>query len=209
MPRRKASFMKEGHSSPLKQPRPDSLVWGMQVGRGRGGITPWTSIPESLVPKGCRSESIWWRGGATGMRQQISSTKSIHPNCLPPREQPSTWRGCDMALDRRNHHQDILASIAKVTRHFLRDCPYKTMNWMAPERRGTSPPSGYVCNACQQRDTFIRDCPRRRIRDEGRGGDEGCWFCLANPSVRKHLIVDVGEEAYLARPREPLTTITA
>lgn len=28
-----------------------------------------------------------------------------------------------------------------------------------------------------------------------------CWFCLATPSVERHLIVSIGQEAYLAMPK--------
>lgn len=68
---------------------------------------------------------------------------------------------------------------------------------------------GYVCNICHVPGHHIRDCPDRakRVRsDTGRIADKGdCWFCLANPTVRKHLIVDVGEHAYLALAHGPLT----
>ncbi|KAA3672214.1 uncharacterized protein DEA37_0001152 [Paragonimus westermani] len=33
-----------------------------------------------------------------------------------------------------------------------------------------------------------------------------CWFCLGNPEVKKHLIVSVNTQAYLALPRGPLVT---
>ncbi|KAF6774495.1 hypothetical protein AHF37_05536 [Paragonimus kellicotti] len=33
-----------------------------------------------------------------------------------------------------------------------------------------------------------------------------CWFCLGNPQVKKHLIVSVNTQAYLALPRGPLVT---
>lgn len=33
-----------------------------------------------------------------------------------------------------------------------------------------------------------------------------CWFCLGNPDVKKHLVVSVNTQAYLALPRGPLVT---
>ncbi|CAL8106749.1 unnamed protein product [Calicophoron daubneyi] len=33
-----------------------------------------------------------------------------------------------------------------------------------------------------------------------------CWFCLGNPQVKKHLIISVNTQAYLALPRGPLVT---
>ncbi|KAI5630681.1 CWF19-like protein 1 [Phthorimaea operculella] len=32
-----------------------------------------------------------------------------------------------------------------------------------------------------------------------------CWFCLASPSVEKHLVITVGTHCYLALPKGPLT----
>ncbi|XP_063540410.1 CWF19-like protein 1 [Cydia strobilella] len=32
-----------------------------------------------------------------------------------------------------------------------------------------------------------------------------CWFCLASPTVEKHLVICVGEHCYLALPKGPLT----
>ncbi|KAK4470886.1 hypothetical protein MN116_006398 [Schistosoma mekongi] len=31
-----------------------------------------------------------------------------------------------------------------------------------------------------------------------------CWFCLGNPQVKKHLIVSIGAQAYVALPRGPI-----
>ncbi|CAH8587982.1 unnamed protein product [Schistosoma bovis] len=31
-----------------------------------------------------------------------------------------------------------------------------------------------------------------------------CWFCLGNPQVKKHLIVSIGTQAYVALPRGPI-----
>ncbi|TGZ42730.1 hypothetical protein CRM22_011216 [Opisthorchis felineus] len=33
-----------------------------------------------------------------------------------------------------------------------------------------------------------------------------CWFCLGNPQIKKHLIVSVNTQAYLALPRGPLVS---
>ncbi|VDN10270.1 unnamed protein product [Dibothriocephalus latus] len=33
---------------------------------------------------------------------------------------------------------------------------------------------------------------------------DGCWFCLGNPQVAKHLVVTIATQAYLAMPRGPL-----
>lgn len=35
--------------------------------------------------------------------------------------------------------------------------------------------------------------------------NQGCWFCLANPQVEKHLVVSIGNEVYLALAKGGLT----
>nr|VZI06197.1 unnamed protein product [Spirometra erinaceieuropaei] len=37
-----------------------------------------------------------------------------------------------------------------------------------------------------------------------RNTQDGCWFCLGNPQVAKHLVVTIATQAYLAMPRGPL-----
>lgn len=68
---------------------------------------------------------------------------------------------------------------------------------------------GYVCNICHVPGHHIRECPDRtkRARPEANRETErkDCWFCLASPTARRHLIVDVGECAYLALAHGPLT----
>ena len=65
---------------------------------------------------------------------------------------------------------------------------------------------------------------KRARNDQGRGGprqddgapqgsgvkrfqpvNQGCWFCLANPQVEKHLVVSIGTEVYLALAKGGLT----
>lgn len=33
----------------------------------------------------------------------------------------------------------------------------------------------------------------------------GCWFCLSNPEIEKHLIVSIGDESYLALAKGGIT----
>lgn len=90
----------------------------------------------------------------------------------------------------------------KSSLHFLRDCPHRSKALSAElstSGDNRQPPPGYVCHACRQTGHFIRQCPNRRA--EASVPVEQCWFCLANPAVRNHLIVEVGDEVYLARPR--------
>lgn len=71
------------------------------------------------------------------------------------------------------------------------------------------PSRGYICNICRIPGHDIRDCPDRikRVRSEVSRETEkkDCWFCLASPTARKHLIIDVGEYVYLALAYGPLT----
>lgn len=102
--------------------------------------------------------------------------------------------------------------------HFYRDCIYKETN-LQPDAKFT-----YVCHICHEPGHNIRDCPKK---DEERServtenikistikhnnlpksvAPETCWFCLSNPASKKHLIVDIGEEVYLALAKGPLTS---
>lgn len=61
------------------------------------------------------------------------------------------------------------------------------------------PRTPYVCRICHEPGHRIHDCPQRtagaRIDTSAPGA---CWFCLSNPAVRKHLILGIGEELYIA-----------
>lgn len=37
-----------------------------------------------------------------------------------------------------------------------------------------------------------------------RTGDETCWFCFNNKDIKRHLILNVGRELYIALPKEPV-----
>ena len=89
--------------------------------------------------------------------------------------------------------------------HFFRDCIYKDSNLNSNSKT-------YVCHICHEPGHLIRNCPKRDERTD-RATDEksravapgSCWFCLSNPAAQKHLIVDIGEEVYLALAKGPLT----
>lgn len=87
------------------------------------------------------------------------------------------------------------------------------------------PPSTYVCRLCHVPGHWIQDCSmagqnqpkEERTTEEGTMTQEGgkrrrleaprkkpvgpCWFCLSSPDVAKHLILSIGEEAYLTIPK--------
>ncbi|CAH8534228.1 unnamed protein product [Dicrocoelium dendriticum] len=65
----------------------------------------------------------------------------------------------------------------------------------------------------EEASTFIDGAPgRKRTTEtleeklEKPREQAACWFCLGNPEVKKHLIVSVNTQAYLALPRGPLVT---
>ncbi|KAJ3056074.1 hypothetical protein HK097_008202 [Rhizophlyctis rosea] len=77
--------------------------------------------------------------------------------------------------------------------HWIQDCPEKK-----------APPEGYICNLCQKPGHFIRDCPENKRYDDEPWVDPAlrrdptqCWFCLSNPGLEKHLIVDVQSNTYV------------
>jgi hypothetical protein len=87
--------------------------------------------------------------------------------------------------------------------HFFRDCIYKDSH-LSQNTKST-----YVCHICHEPGHHIKNCPKR---DEQRTpsasktvSPDSCWFCLSNPAARKHLIVDIGDEAYVALAKGPLT----
>lgn len=107
------------------------------------------------------------------------------------------------------------------TTHFYRSCPHR----VNPLRRGNEPDpeQPYICHKCHKPGHPIRSCPlwleeptrnsSNETSDQSENpvkrhkpakSSEPCWFCLGNPKVRKHLIIDVGTEAYLALARGPL-----
>ena len=156
--------------------------------------------PGIIGPEHCADPSPF--GGTEEQPTQTNYFYQIDPSKLPSAKRTAEHlEEMRQGAGPRNPPPGYSCNYCKSSRHFLRDCPYKRMNLDAPER-SPSLPSGYVCHACQQSGHLIKDCPQRKSTREG--AVEACWFCLANPSVRKHLIVEVGEEAYLARPREPL-----
>ncbi|KAJ3217455.1 hypothetical protein HDU67_007925 [Dinochytrium kinnereticum] len=86
-----------------------------------------------------------------------------------------------------------LCKICKAPGHYISDCPTRTSD--TPSRgpdSGISP--SYICKICNQGGHHIRDCPaKKKTKDL-----PGCWFCLSNPKLEKHLIVNIGSEAYVA-----------
>ncbi|OMH86232.1 CWF19-like protein 1 [Zancudomyces culisetae] len=70
------------------------------------------------------------------------------------------------------------------------------------------PGNNYVCKICKARAAhFIHDCPLKTNRltqqqqqQQMSGGDSmrWCWFCLSNPNLEKQLIIDIGQQVYIA-----------
>lgn len=86
------------------------------------------------------------------------------------------------------------------------ECPYTDSNVARPPKQGSGKSGGGT--------QFFYDMNAKTGDDRGQkrkgGGDGGerkrlppkptgpCWFCLASPEVEKHLVVSVGNHAYLA-----------
>lgn len=86
--------------------------------------------------------------------------------------------------------EGYLCKRCRISGHFIQDCPESIQ----------SLPSKYVCRACNNPGHHIKDCPKRvKVGDGSTNGS--CWFCLANPAIRKHLILDIGDQTYLALAR--------
>lgn len=73
--------------------------------------------------------------------------------------------------------------------HFFKDCPHQQIEGERPK---------YICHICHEPGHKIQDCPKKLEKgtlDKSTPGS--CWFCLANPAIKKHLIVNIGDETYL------------
>ena len=81
----------------------------------------------------------------------------------------------------------------------------------APQKPTTPPPSvtspRHRCEKCGERGHMYTDCPdrprpkRRKVTVD----ESSCFFCLSNRDVAKHLLVSVGEAAYVALPKGAMT----
>jgi hypothetical protein len=62
-------------------------------------------------------------------------------------------------------------------------------------------PEGYLCRICGNPGHHIKDCPhgysagtkKRKKKDNSK-----CWFCLSNPEIEAHLIINIAQECYIA-----------
>lgn len=84
--------------------------------------------------------------------------------------------------------------------HYFKDCP-----WLHVDKET------YICHSCHQPGHHIKKCPKRKKTmndgnhdDQENVGNVGCWFCLTNPAVKKHLIIKHGEDVYMALTKGPL-----
>ncbi|TPX37126.1 hypothetical protein SmJEL517_g00944 [Synchytrium microbalum] len=95
-----------------------------------------------------------------------------------------------------------------------RDGPKKQAKWEGWDGGSRGIPENYVCNACGEKAThYFKDCPMKLEKQQkvqemqgrvnARPADQ-CWFCLSNPNLEKHLIVHIGEDAYVTMPKGPL-----
>lgn len=74
--------------------------------------------------------------------------------------------------------------------HFLRECPYKDS--------GLAERPQYICHICHEPGHKIQNCPNKSESGSlNKSVPSACWFCLSNPELKRHLIVDIWEEFYL------------
>ena len=95
---------------------------------------------------------------------------------------------------------ELLQSPADVT-----DNPYESIKMHDEEKRGqffydmkAGPPDDRNRKRKQQQHHQQQQQPKRKSQGP-------CWFCLSGAEVEKHLVVSIGEHAYLALPKGGLT----
>ncbi len=68
-----------------------------------------------------------------------------------------------------------------------------------------APPADYVCRICNVGGHWLKACPQRAQRTNRGPIRSDCWFCLATPDAEAHLVVSIGEEAYVTLAKGPLS----
>lgn len=177
------------------------------------------ATPLSLTnrPDDCTGNPFLPISTKTIEKSEDSSSNSAAPNYF--------FQGQDSGTSKRKFESDSTATAGQLKRpptgyvckkchssdHFFRDCIYKDSN-LQPDSKST-----YVCHICHEPGHLIRNCPKKSLDHHQQTKDhqsksvaksvdpETCWFCLSNPAARKHLIVDIGDEIYLALAKGPLT----
>lgn len=78
--------------------------------------------------------------------------------------------------------ENYLCRICNIPGHYVKQCPNKKV---------------YICKICNESGHHIRDCPKKNAKRE-KMDISNCWFCLANKNAETHLVVNIGEQIYLA-----------
>ncbi|KAG0171603.1 hypothetical protein DFQ29_008756 [Apophysomyces sp. BC1021] len=122
--------------------------------------------------------------------------------------------------------ENYVCKICNTPGHHIKECPQAGAR---RERTGRAPPAGYVCRICNEPGHYLNDCPEKEVRDKEREAKRGmdceyyqigfsdawliylrevggCWFCLSNPKVAKHLIVSIGTGMYATLARGPVVS---
>eukprot|EP01122_Echinamoeba_exundans_P005344 TRINITY_DN15511_c0_g1_i1.p1 TRINITY_DN15511_c0_g1~~TRINITY_DN15511_c0_g1_i1.p1 ORF type:complete len:578 (+),score=80.51 TRINITY_DN15511_c0_g1_i1:47-1735(+) len=104
----------------------------------------------------------------------------------------------------------FVASTSKKTQQSSQGNDSRKRSFEEMERNDRAKPAGSHMYQQVERASNDRG-PKRQKRDEPREDHPllkrmaGCWFCLSNPEVEKHLIVSIGDECYLTLAKGGLT----
>lgn len=96
--------------------------------------------------------------------------------------------------------EGYICKICGSREHYIRLCPHKGQD------RSSNGGRGGVTTGLPNRPEGAEEALGPRVRREPvqMVGPQDCWFCLSNTGCAKHLVVAIGQEAYLALPKGQL-----
>ncbi|KAJ3112405.1 hypothetical protein HDU96_004584 [Phlyctochytrium bullatum] len=151
-----------------------------KVGALNGAVPPIAELAAYLQPR-------YHFAGKINIRSKTNLHRSLA--LYPPNTTESPFSsGLDKKRKRENEANRRRITFAGYARSQGIGCRIARRKVLGPTRTRQE--------TSTHRSHHVRDCPKKKApvaRDI-----TGCWFCLSNPKLEKHLIVDIGSEVYIA-----------